>query len=185
VCLFSGGAVFAWSGDAALARNSAPMLSALMLGTFLNGLMWVPYQCQLAHGWTSLALKINVIAVTVLVPAIFWVVPRHGAVGAAWIWVALNTGYVLIAIHLMHRRLITREKWRWYFADSLMPLAGALAVAVAAKAFQPAAFQSRGAWFAFLLVFGCLALAASTLCADRIRARLLAFVTTSLRWRHS
>src|SRR5450759_1558403 len=95
---FAGGVVFMWSGDAGLAENTAPILSALVLGNFLHGLMHMPYQLQLAQGWTSLTIKTNIIAVVVLIPAIFWVVPRYGGVGAAWIWVALNAGYVLIAI---------------------------------------------------------------------------------------
>lgn len=170
---FAGGVVFMWSGDAGLAENTAPILSALVLGTFLNGLMWMPYQCQLAHGWTGLTLKINMVAVMILIPAVFWVVPRYGAIGAAWIWVALNAGTVLIAIQLMHIRLIPQEKWRWYFADVLLPVSGAIGVMLLAQAFQPASYQSRLYWFAFLLVTGGLALAASTVLADRIRPRLL------------
>jgi O-antigen/teichoic acid export membrane protein len=184
VVLFAGGVVFAWSGDVVLAQNAEPMLVALMLGTFLNGLMWVPYQCQLAHGWTSLTLKINTAAVITLVPAILLVVPRYGAVGAAWIWVALNAGYVLIAIHLMHDRLLRHEKVRWYLADTGLPVAGATTVALLARAFQPAEYESRLAWVAFLTLSGGLALAASTMSASRVRARLLA-ITRALQWRYS
>jgi O-antigen/teichoic acid export membrane protein len=173
---FAGGVVFMWSGDANLAVNTAPILLPLVLGTFLNGLMSMPYQCQLAHGWTSLTLKINIVAVVVLIPAIFWVVPHYGAVGAAWMWVALNAGYVLIAIHLMHRRLIPKEKWRWYFADVLLPISGAIGVMLLAQRFQPSSYEDRSHWFAFLLITGSLALAASTALADRIRPRLLSSI---------
>jgi len=40
------------------------------LGTLFNGLMGIPYMLQLAHGWTSLTVKVNMVAVGVLVPAI-------------------------------------------------------------------------------------------------------------------
>jgi len=169
---FAGGVMFMWSGDVDLAENTAPILSALALGTFLNALMWMPYQCQLAHGWTSLTLKVNFVAVVVLIPAIFWVVPHYGAVGAAWIWVILNAGYVLIAIQLMHRRLIPDEKWRWYFGDVLLPIGGGIGVMLLAHQFQPASYQDRWHWFAFLLVTGSLALVASTVLANRIRTQL-------------
>ena len=36
----------------------------------------MPYQLQLAYGWTSFAIKINTVAVTLLVPAIFLVTPE-------------------------------------------------------------------------------------------------------------
>jgi O-antigen/teichoic acid export membrane protein len=182
---FGGGVVFMWSGNTSLAENTAPILLPLVLGTFLNGLMHMPYQCQLAHGWTGLAIKTNVVAVVVLIPAIFWVVPHYGAVGAAWMWVALNAGYVLIAIQFMHRRLIPDEKWRWYFADVLLPIAGAIGVMLLAQQLQPASYQDRWHWFVFLLITGSLTLAASTALASRIRPRLLAIMRRSLHWRYS
>ena len=182
---FAGGVIFTWSGDAILAQNTAPILSALVLGTFLNGLMHMPYQLQLAHGWTSLVVKTNVVAVIVLIPAIFWVVPLYGALGAAWIWVALNASYALIAIQFMHRRLIPKEKWRWYFSDVLLPIAGAVGVILLAKALQPAGYQDRGHWLAYLLITGGLAFMASTALASRIRLRFLAILGRTLQWRYS
>lgn len=171
--VFSGGVLFMWSGDVSLAQNTAPILSVLALGTLLNGLMWMPYHLQLAYGWTRLSLTANTLAVAVLVPAILWVAPRYGAVGAAWMWVLLNAGYALIGIHFMHRRLIPGEKWRWYFADVLLPAGGALTVILLAQTFQPTAYQDRSQWFLFLLVSGGLALATATALASHARAQVL------------
>ena len=114
-----------WTQDQELAESVAPLLSLLVLGNLLNGLMWVPYQTQLAFGWTSLAIRINIIAVAIIVPAIIWITPRYGGVGAAWVWVSLNLGYVLIGIHLMHHRLLQSEKLRWYMQDVIAPLGAA------------------------------------------------------------
>lgn len=172
--------VFMWSGDVDLTVNTAPILSIFVLGVFLNGLMQLPAQLQLAYGWVGLGIKTNIVAVAMLVPAIFWTVPRYGAVGAALIWLALNAGYVLIAIQFMHRRLLTQEKWRWYFADVLLPATGAIAIIVLAKQFQPALYQDRWREFFFLSIVGMLALAASAVLADRIRPRLLAFIKYKL-----
>ena len=173
LAFFTRGVVFLWSGDAVLAGNIGAVLPALVLGTFLNGLMWMPYQSQLADGWTGLAVKTNLAAVIVLVPAIFWIVPRYGAVGAAWIWVALSAGHVLVAIHFMHQRLLRAEKWRWYFSDVLAPVTGAIGVALLAQQFVPFGYHDRLHWLVFLLITGFLALAASVLMADRIRSQIL------------
>lgn len=115
-----------WTQDPELAQRVAPLLSLLVLGNLLNGLMWIPYQTQLAHGWTSLTVRINLAAVAMIVPAILWVTPRYGAEGAAWVWVALNTGYLLIGIHFMYHRILSAEKWRWYWQDVLTPLGAAI-----------------------------------------------------------
>lgn len=114
-----------WTQDTILAENVSVLLSLLALGNLLNGLMGIPYQMQLAHGWTRLSVYVNSVAVLFIVPAILWVVPRYGAVGAAWVWVALNVGYILIAVQFIYRRMMTAEKWRWYREDLLAPLLGA------------------------------------------------------------
>ena len=114
--------LWAWTGDARLAQESASLLAPLALGTMLNGFMHIPYQMQLAHGWTGLAVRANLVAVALIVPAILWTVPTFGALGAAWVWCALNSGYILFAIHFMHRRLLPSEKWRWYRHAVFAPL---------------------------------------------------------------
>lgn len=124
---FSEPLMFAWTGDRDLAERTAPLLSVLALGTMCNGFMHVPYMAQLAHGWTGLAVRINVVAVCIIVPVIIWSVPKYGVMGAAWAWLLLNAGYVLIGVHFMHRRIMCGEKWKWYFEAVIRPL---LAVAI-------------------------------------------------------
>ena len=159
-----------------MATNTGPILSALVLGTFLNGLMWFPYHCQLAYGWTGLAFKANVVAVIVLVPTIFWLVPQYGGIGAAWIWVALNSGYVLVSIQLMHRRILRKEKLRWYGADLLLPFVGAVVPLMLAVALQPTPSAGRLTWALFLLVAGGVALVSSAMMSTDVRRLVLARV---------
>ncbi|HLM66287.1 MAG TPA: polysaccharide biosynthesis C-terminal domain-containing protein, partial [Longimicrobium sp.] len=169
---FAHGVIFMWSGDAGLAGGTSAVLSVLAVGTFLNTLVYMPYQLQLAHGWTGLAARVNLAAVAVLVPGLFWAVPRYGALGAAWAWLALNAGYVVISIQLMHRRLLPAEKWGWYLRDVLVPVSGALAVMLAARQLQPAGYGDRLHWLLFLLASGAAATAACVFLAHRVRQRL-------------
>jgi O-antigen/teichoic acid export membrane protein len=130
----------------------------------LNGFVGVPYQLQLATGWTSLTVKLNVTAVSVLTPALFVVIPRYGAIGAAWIWVVLNLGYLLFYTHFMHRRLLPGDKWRWYRQDVLLPAAaGGLAAAVCRVCLPEPASKIGGMCF-LTLVFLIVALASALAC---------------------
>ena len=92
---------------------------------------------QLAYGWTKLTIKMNFVAVALLVPMLFLVVPRYGGIGAAWVWVALNAGYLLIGVHFMHLRLLPSEKWRWYGRDVIAPASAAAAAALACRYCMP------------------------------------------------
>lgn len=116
-----------WTGNPALAQKVAPLVAFMAIGTLFNGLLWLPYQLQLAHGWTSLTIMTDIVAVSFFVPAILWVVPTYGAIGAARVWVVLNASVLLIEIFLMHRRLLRDEMWSWYSRDVALPLAAATA----------------------------------------------------------
>lgn len=111
-----------WTGNRELTALVAPVLSLLALGTLFNGFMNVPYMLQLAHGWTGYAIRVNTVAVALIVPAILWTVPRYGAIGAAWIWLVLNAAYVTLAAHFMYRRLLPGQKLRWYRDAVIRPL---------------------------------------------------------------
>lgn len=128
--VFGNNLLVLWTRDIALAQRLAPLLSILSLGTLLNCFMHMPYQLQLAHGWTRLTININLVAVILLVPAIFYVAPKYGAEGVAWVWVSLNAGYLFFGVHLMFKELLRNEKLNWYFYDITKPLFSAVAVAL-------------------------------------------------------
>ncbi|HEV7239595.1 MAG TPA: glycosyltransferase [Thermoanaerobaculia bacterium] len=127
--LFARRILLVWTGDSALTENVAPILTVLAGGAMLNCFMWIPYYLQLAHGWTRLTVNVNTVAVALLVPTILVLVPRYGAFSAASAWLVLNAGYVAFLIGLMHRRLLTTEKARWYRDDVAIPLVLAFAAA--------------------------------------------------------
>ena len=149
-----------WTGNVILAHDVAPLLALLAAGTLLNGLMHIPYMLQLAHGWSGFAVRVNLVAVAVLVPAILWAAPRYGAIGTAWIWVLLNAGYVVFGIHFMYRRLLSGEKWKWYGRDVALPALTAALAASFCLLVHPGEL-SKPAELAWLLMSGILTLAAT------------------------
>lgn len=169
-----------WTQDAALAHRVAPLLSLLLLGNLLNGLMWIPYQTQLAHGWTGLTVRINIVAVAVIVPAIIWTTPRFGATGAAWVWVSLNAGYLLIGVHFMYRRILCAEKWRWYVEDITQPLLAAVLSALAIRWLipNPVGFVPQ---LATMTLGSFAVLCAATLAAPQVRQRTIEIVARAAR----
>lgn len=165
--------IHTWSGDPVLAQHTATLLSILALGTILNTLMYMPVHLQLAHAWTSLSVRVNLVAVLTVVPMLFWVVPRFGAAGAAWVWVGLNAAYVAVGVQLMHRRLLPSEKRRWYLNDTAIPLAGALAIVLVASWLRPSVLADRLVWTLFFAVTALLAVTVTALLADHVRPAVL------------
>lgn len=143
---FADGVMFIWSGNNVLSQNTAPILSILTMGCFLLGLAHMPYQLQLAHGWTSLLVKVNSFIVTALVVSIYIFTPTYGSAGAAWIWLVANAVYLIVSSQFMHRRLLLRHKWKWYFDDILLPTLGTLFVVVAVSVFYSLENMDRLDW---------------------------------------
>ncbi|WP_295583902.1 oligosaccharide flippase family protein [uncultured Lamprocystis sp.] len=168
-----------WTRDPSLAARVAPLMSLLLLGNLLNALLWIPYQTQLAHGWTSLAVRINTVSVLFIVPAILWITPHYGPIGAAWVWTTFNACYVLIGIHFMHRRILIHEKWRWYSLDIVAPLLTSGLVVAGLRWALPRA-ESSLEQFATLALVSVLALLAAGLAADRVRSQ--AWAILRMRW---
>src|SRR5258708_29496227 len=101
--------------------------------------MNLPYALQLAYGWTRLAFLTNLIASILLIPLIIFLAYRYGAIGGALVWLLLNSGYVLISIQIMHKRILPAEKWRWYFLDVGLPFLAAASTAGLLKLLLPTA----------------------------------------------
>lgn len=116
-----------WLQDPVIADAAAPIVSILVIGTLINGIMHIPYGLQLAAGWTSLALHFGVISVVIFGILLLVLTESYGVVGAAMAWPIQQALYVIFTVPLMHRRLLPDEQWRWYWADVCYPLILALA----------------------------------------------------------
>ena len=125
---FSKEIMFLWTGSMVTAQNTYILVSILVTGSTLMGLMVIPYALQLAFGWTKLSLIFNFISVILLIPLMIWLTTIYGAIGASSMWLSLNSAYVLGMIHLMHRRILQGEKWRWYINDIGKPFISALII---------------------------------------------------------
>jgi O-antigen/teichoic acid export membrane protein len=129
VALFSKEILLLWTQNPTTADKAHLLVTILVIGTLLNGLMHIPYDLQLAHGWTKLAFYSNLISAALLVPLIVVLTNRYAALGGASVWVILNSGYVLVNIQIMHKRILPGEKRKWYIKDVGMPLVAALVTA--------------------------------------------------------
>jgi len=170
-----------WTQSEAAATNAWLIMSLLVIGTALNGLMHPPYALQLAHGWTRLALVTNVIAVLLLAPALYLLAGTYGGVGAAAVWVVLNSGYVLGGLQVMHRRLLPDEKWRWYGEDVALPMVAAIAVVGLGRFLLP---DQLGQVATVVWIGGVLlaAIAASGMAAPFTRGRTVEMLRTRLSY---
>ena len=162
----------AWTENPALAAQVAPILRFQILGNLCNGLMIAPGMLALAYGWAGLSLRINLGALIFIVPTLLLAVPAYGPVGASAVWLVLNMGYVLIAIPILHTRILRTQMWRWYREVVILPLLAAVPAAALLAAVIPANL-GRIATFAVLAAAGALVMALVFLVMPAMRAIVL------------
>src|SRR5712691_1342060 len=176
--LFSYELLLVWTQDRSIAENSHLMLSLLTVGTALNGIASLPYALQLAYGWTRLSLVVNTAATLLLAPLIYFMSIRYGGVGAAIVWVILNSLYILVVLHLMHRRLLQGELWRWYYRDVARPLFAAATMGGLWNWLTPT-FESVWLSVSNMALASVAMFAAAVLAAPEIRSLTLRLLTPS------
>ena len=146
LAFFSKEILLLWTQSPETARHTHVLVSILVIGTAIYGLVHIPYALQLAFGWALLPFYVNLVSVLLLVPLILFLTKWYGAVGAASVWVILNGGYLIFTIQIMHRRLLPTEKWRWYLEDVGRPLFAAVVVCMVSR------FVIQPDWSPFLLI---------------------------------
>jgi O-antigen/teichoic acid export membrane protein len=163
IAFFSPEIMLLWTGSPEVANNTASIVSILVAGTALNGLMNLPFALQLSYGWTRIGLAINAFFIVTLVPAIVLMTRHYGAAGAATVWLGLNSVYMIIGVPLTHRRLLKGEALRWFTKDVGIPLAGSLVIAGIARLIFPV-FESPSRFISaslLLLIFAFTVLSAA------------------------
>ena len=126
--VFSTDLLYLWTGDEQLAITSAPIVSLLLIGTALNGVMHFPYALQLAYGVTRLPLIINVILIIIMVPMTVFLAKSYGAFGGATGWAVLNGLYLAFGTWLTHRSLLKDIGRQWIFSDVTIPVGTAIVI---------------------------------------------------------
>ncbi len=122
IYIFSGDLIYLWTGNLELSVSVAPIVSFLVLGFALNGVMVFPYALQLAHGNYQIPLLITTTLIAVQLPAAVVLVDIYGALGAALSWLLLNVLYMLLGTYLTHSKYLLGWGYKWILQDVFLPL---------------------------------------------------------------
>lgn len=161
-----------WLGDAVIAQTTAPLARLLVTGSLLNSFMVAPYALQLANGWTGLGVRLNVLLIGLMLPALLALTTQYGSVGASAVWPLLNLVYLIIGLPATHQRLLPEARGRWLMESILLPAGGAGSVIVLALWLFPMNFQPPALLF-YLIATWAAAQAAAFVAASQPRRWLI------------
>lgn len=94
-----------WWIDEEFARNGYRVAQLLALGVLINSFGHLSQALVQAYGRPDLTAKLHVAELVAYMPYLWWLVERHGIVGAAWAWV-LRVGISTVVLHVMAERCL-------------------------------------------------------------------------------
>lgn len=172
IALFSEEILLLWTQSPITAEHTHLLVSILITGTAINGILNVPYALQLAYGWTQLSLFVNLVSVLLMAPLLFALTIWYGVVGASIVWVILNGGYIIISLPIMHLRLLPFEKWRWYLQDVFVPLMASITIAGSGRLLMGSQ-SSQFMTIFFLFIVSILTISVTAMTTQTTRAWLI------------
>ena len=122
-----------WTKNSVTTQNTYLLARILAAGCLMNSLMVIPYNLLIAYGRTKFTFYQNTIAAIILVPMLFLWTHWYGAIGATFVWVSVNAGYIVISQPIMHRSLLKGDLWRWYWNDTFLPMIPSFLIVVIIK----------------------------------------------------
>lgn len=99
--------------NARVADEAALTMAWLALGFFFNAIVSNAYMAAVACGQPSLPLKINLLALALYLPALFWLTHQFGIVGAASAYAGLSAYYFFTLLPLVQVRVMQQSTWIW------------------------------------------------------------------------
>lgn len=121
--------LFAWSNNAELAKNSAPILKLYAIGNGFLAISAFPYYLQYAKGNVRLHLIGNLGLAALFLPCIFFSASQFGAKGAGVAWACTNILYLLTWLAYTHHKLEPGLHWDWIKNDVLKIILPAISLA--------------------------------------------------------
>lgn len=122
IAIFSNLLLFAWTGDAVIVGNTAPILSLYALGNTFFIIGAFAYYLQYALGNLKYHLIGNVLMAIMLIPTIIFAAKHYGGVGAGYTWMAINVIYLFVWVGFVHHKLRPGLHLQWLTKDFLFIL---------------------------------------------------------------
>jgi O-antigen/teichoic acid export membrane protein len=171
IAAFSYEILLIWTRNPTAADKSHLLVSILVSGTALNGLMHLPYALQLASGRTRVWLNIAIVLVLLFLPALIVLTQHYGPTGAAYAWLALNIVYIFMGVPLTHRRLLRGEAISWLL-NIIFPSASIAAIVLSGHYLYKRFFSPETVLTSVIVTFVC-ALMGAVISSPLIREEIV------------
>lgn len=102
-----------------VANEVALTMLWLALGFFINSMISGAHMLAMACGKPHLSLKVNLLAMLLYVPVLYWLTPVYGISGAAAAYVGLSLYYTFTLLPMVQARILRQSMGMWLWTNVL------------------------------------------------------------------
>ncbi len=127
---FSKSIIWAWTGNMDIALNSGVFLPPIAFSYAMLAIVTIYFNVAIANGYTLLNNILGIVSLLITVPGYWYAVKLYGALGVAWVFLAVQFLTTMIYIYVISKKfLINVSVWNLYIKNLLFPIAITLVIA--------------------------------------------------------
>lgn len=128
--LFTKDFVLIWTNDILIANAIENVTKVLLIGGVFLSFQYMPYHLAIANGHTKTNVRLGVVAVICIIPALIFFVKQYGLIGATYTWLIMNLFAYFYLGYFIICKFLKNEFKRWLINGTLIPLIMAIVIGV-------------------------------------------------------
>lgn len=160
---FSKELLWVWTGKMDLALHAYTFVPPIAGAAAMLAILIIPYNIAIANGYTKLNNILGLVSLFVTLPGYWIATKNYGAIGAAFVFCAVQTIIALIYLHIINTKFLnTNSTGKIYIKQILLPLALSLIIGFAFSFIPSWAAQNRTFTFIWIALAGIVTLLGTT-----------------------
>lgn len=128
--LFTKDFILIWTHDILIANAIENVTKVLLIGGLFLSFQYMPYHLAIANGHTKTNVRLGIVAVICIIPALIFFVKQYGLIGATYTWLIMNLFAYFYLGYFIISKFLENEFKKWLINGTLIPLIMAIVIGV-------------------------------------------------------
>ena len=128
--LFTKDFIFIWTHNIIIADKIENVARVLLIGGVFLSFQYMPYYLAIANGHTRTNVRLGIVAIICIIPALIFFVKQYGLIGATYTWLIMNLFAYFYLGYFIISKFLKNEFKRWLINGTLIPLILAIGIGV-------------------------------------------------------